>query len=235
MIQKKLFFRPSGPPKEVWQVLGPQLSWYLNIKKRHYLRLKDRSEGDPKTECLVTPVVLNPCARVVGTSSNYCVTIELPKIHNTSERLVRPKVADLLQVNDLGMPISCMNTYFSQPICEKIAVRLRISLVDYMGIIQAEFKIHQLLSGHTATIPRTALRACWESSHMLRLWRRSEQKYGGHFFCQWMKDVKISEFMETLEEEGKLTAVIGNGTTFRLCRAMVPSEAKRAAVELESE
>jgi hypothetical protein len=49
-----------------------------------------------------------------------------------------------------------------------------------------------------------------------------------------VQNVKISELVKILEEEEKLTAVIGGGTTFVLCNVMVPSEAVRIAVEVET-
>ena len=118
-IQEKLFFRPSGSPKEVWQVLGPQLSWCFATRERRYLKVKDQSESDPESECLVTPARLNPCAKVINTSSNYNVKIGMPKIHSVTDRGVCPAVAHLLQVNGSATHISFMDTYISQPTCEK--------------------------------------------------------------------------------------------------------------------
>lgn len=128
-------------------MLGPHLSWYFAIKKRRYLKLKDQSECDLESECLVTPVVLNPCARMISTSSNYNVKINLPKIHSLIERDMRPKVADLLQADDASIDISFMDTFISQPVCEKLDLRLHISLVDCTRIIQVEFTIRQNLFG----------------------------------------------------------------------------------------
>jgi hypothetical protein len=234
-IQKELFFRPSGPSKEVWQVLGPQFSWYFAIRKRRYLKLRDTSECDPEAECLVTPVVLNPCVRIVSTRSNYKVKISLPKIHSLCECGARPRVADLLRVDGESIGISFMDTYISQPVCEKIDIRLHIALVDYSGATQAEFTIRQRLSGKDSLTPRSALKACWESSHRVRLWYRDEGKDGTELSCYWVENVKILELVNILEKEEKLTAVIGGGTTFTLCSAMVPSEAVRDAVEVETE
>jgi hypothetical protein len=236
-IQEKLFFRPSGPPKEVWQVLGPQFSWYFAIRKRRYLQLRDQSACNPESECLVTPVVLNPCARIISTSSNYNVKISLPKIHTLSGRGARPRVADLLRGDGEAIGISFMDTYISQPVCEKIDIRLHISLIDHTGTIQAEFTIRQYLSGQDDPTPRSALKACWESSHRVRMWCRGEGKDSSEFSCYWVENVKISELVEILEEEEnmKLTAVIGDSTAFALCNAMVPSEATRDAVEVETE
>lgn len=216
--------------------MGPQLSWSRAIRKRFYLKLTDQSELDPETDCLVTPIVPNPCARIAGTSSNYCVTINLPKVHFPSGRSMRPRVADLLKVGGAGSgsDISVMDTYISQPFCEKIDIRLRISLVDHTGTSQAEFSIRQHLSGYDAPTMRSALRACWESSHKLRLWRRGELKDGTEFSCHWVGDVKISELVKKLEEEEGLAAVIGDSTKFVLCGVMVASEATRAAVKLDT-
>ena len=216
-------------------MLGPQVSWYFAIKKRQYLKPKDPSECDPESECLVTPVVLNPCAEIINTSSNYHVKINLPKIHSLGERGECPRVDNLLHANGSGIGISFMDTLISQPTCEKIDVRLHIALVDHTGTIQAEFTIRQQLPGQDALTPRAALKACWESSRMLRLWRRGECNDGGEFSCHSVKDVKVSELVEKLVEEEKLTAVIGDGTTFVLCNTIVQSEATRDAVEVETE
>lgn len=219
--------------------MGPQLSWSRAIRKRFYPKLTDQSELDPETDCLVIPVDPDPCARFAGTSSNYKVTINLPKVHFASRRSMRPRMADLLKVGGAsrgsGSGISVMDTYISQPFCEKIDIRLRICLVDHTGTIQAEFSIRQRLSGHDAPTLRSALRACWESSHMLRLWRRGEWKDGTEFSCHWVGDVMISDFVKKLEEEEGLTAVIGDSTKFVLCGVMVASEATRAAVKLYTE
>lgn len=216
-------------------MLGPQFSWYFAIRKRRFFKLRDTSECDPGSECLVTPVVINPCANIISTSSNYKVKISLPKIHSLSEGGTRPRVADLLREDGETVGISFMDTYISQPVCKKINVRLHISLVDYTGTIQAEFTIRQHLSGQDAPTPRSALKACWESSHRVRLWYRDEGKDGREFSCYWVENVKILELVKILEKEEKLTAVIGGGTTFTLCSAMVPSEAVRGAVEVEIE
>ena len=229
-IQEKLFLRPSGPPKEVWQVLGPQFSCYFAIRKRCYLKVKDQSECDPESECLVMPVCLNPCARIIKASSNYNVEINMPKIHSVS-----PRLAHLLKVDGSATQISFMDTYIAQPTCEKTDVRLHIALVDHVGTIQAEFVIRQILSGKDALTPRSALKACWESSRTVRLWRRGEWKDGRELSCHWVEDVKICDLVKRLEEEEKLTAVIGNGTTFVLCNAMVPSDATRDSVEVGAE
>lgn len=234
-IQEKLFFRPSGPPKEVWQVLGPQFSWYFAVRKRRYLQLRDPSECDPESGCMVTPVVLNPCAKIISTSSNYQVKISLPKIHSLSECGARPRLADLLQGYGEAIGISFMDTYISQPVCDKINIRLHVLLIDYSGTTQAEFIIRQHLSAQDAKTPRRALKACWESSHRVRLWYRDEGKDGREFSCYWVENVKISQLAKILEEEEKLTAVIGGGTTLTLCNAMVPNEAVRAEVEVETE
>ncbi|GAB7323678.1 hypothetical protein MBLNU13_g07153t2 [Cladosporium sp. NU13] len=234
-IQEKLFFRPSGPPKEVWQVLGPQFSWYFAIRKRRYLKVKDHSECRPDFECLVTPVILNPCARIISTSSNYKVKINLPKIHSLTERGGSSKLAHLLKADGLATHISVLDTYISQPNANEIDLRLHIALVDHVGTIQAEIFIRQNMSGQDALTSRSALKVCWESTHTVRLWRRGEWKNGNEYSCYWVMDVKISELVERLEEQEKLTAVIGDSTTFVLCNAMVPSEATRAAVEVEVE
>jgi len=215
--------------------MGPQFSWYFAIRKRRYLKVKDHNECNPESECLVTPVVINPCARTINTSSNYNVKINLPKIHSLTERGVPSKVAHLLQVDGSATHISFMDTYISQPTCEKTDVRLHIALVNHVETIQAEFVIRQNLSGQDALTPRSALKACWESSHKVRLWRRGEWKDGRELSCHWVENVKISELVKRLEEEEKLTAVIGQSTTFVLCNAMVPSEATRGAIEVESE
>jgi hypothetical protein len=180
-------------------------------------------------------VVLNPCVRIVSTSSNYKVKISLPKIHSLCECGARPRVADLLRVDGKAIGISFMDTYISQPVCDKINIRLHIALVDYSGTTQAEFNIRQNLCGQDAQTPRSALKACWESSHRVRLWYRDEGKDGREFSCYWVENVKISQLAKILEEEEKLTAVIGGGTTFTLCNVMVPSEAVRGAVEVETE
>ena len=216
-------------------MLGPHLSWYFAIKKRRYLKLEDQSECDLESECLVTPVVLNPCARMISTSSNYNVKINLPEIHSLTERGMRPKLADLLQADDGSSNISFMDTYISQPFCEKLDLRLHISLVDCAGIIQVEFTIRQKLSGQDASTTRSALKACWESSHKVRLWRRVEWKNGAEYSCHWVNDVKISELVKRLEGREKLTAFVGERTTFVLCNVIVPSEATRDAVEVVSE
>jgi hypothetical protein len=184
---------------------------------------------------MVTPVVLNPCAKIISTSNNYKVKISLSKIHSLCESGARPRVADLLRGDGEAIGIRFMDTYISQPVCDKIDIRLHISLIDYTRAVQAEFIIRQHLSGQDASTPRSALKACWESSHRVRLWYRDEGKDGREFSCYWVQNVKISELVKILEEEEKLTAVIGGGTTFVLCNAMVPSEAVRGAVELETE
>ena len=216
-------------------MLGPQLSWCFATRERRYLKVKDQSESDPESECLVTPARLNPCAKVINTSSNYNVKIGMPKIHSVTDRGVCPAVAHLLQVNGSATHISFMDTYISQPTCEKTNVRLHIALVNHVGTIRADFVIRQNLSGQDALTPRSALRACWESSHTVRLWRRGEWKDGRELSCHWVGEVKVSELVTRLEEEEKLTAVIGNGTTFVLCNAMVPDESTRDAVEVEDE
>lgn len=215
--------------------MGPQFSWYFAIRKRRYLKVKDHSECDPESECLVTPVVLNPCARIISTSSNYNVKINLPKIHSRTERGGSSKVAHLLQVDGSATHISFMDTYISQPTCEKTDVRLHIAFVNHVGTIQVEFVIRQNLSAQDALTPRSALKACWDSCHKVRLWRRGEWKDGRELSCHWVEDVKISELVKRLEEEEKLTAVIGASTTFVLCNAMVPSEATRGAIDVEGE
>lgn len=216
-------------------MLGPQLSWYLAIRKRRYLKLKDQSECNLESECLVTPVILNPCVRMISTSSNYNVKINLPKIHSLTARGMRPSLADLLHVDNESIDISFMDTYISQPVCEKLEVRLHVSLVDCTGSIQVEFTIRQHLSRQDAATPRSALKACWESRHMVRLWCRGEYKDGGEFSCHCVKDVKISELVGRLEGKQKLMAVVGDPTTFVLCNVMVPSEATRDAVVVETE
>lgn len=216
-------------------MLGPHLSWYFAIKKRRYLKLKDQSECDLESECLVTPVVLNPCARIISTSSNYNVKINLPKIHSLTEGGMRPRLADLMQADDGTSDISFMDTYISQPVCEKLDLRLHVSLVDCTGIIQVDFTIRHNLSGQDASTTRSALKACWESSHEVRLWRRGEWKNGAEYSCHWVNDVKVSELVKGLEGREKLTAVVGDRTTFVLCNSMVPSEATRDAVEVETE
>lgn len=215
--------------------MGLQFAWYFAIRKRRYLKVNDHSECDPESECLVTPVVLSPCARIISKSSNYNVKINLPKIHSLTERGWGSKLAHLLKVDGLATHVSFLDTYISQPTANEIDVRLHITLVDHVGSIQAEFVIRQNMSGPDPLTTRTALKACWESSHTVRLWRRGEWKNGGEYSCHLVKDVKISELVEKLEEEEKLTALIGDSTTFVLCNAVVPSEAMRAAVEVESE
>ena len=197
--------------------------------------MKDHSEYDPESECLVTPVVLNPCARIISTSSNYNVKISLPKIHSLTERGGGSKLAHLLKVDGSATHISFMDTYISQPTCEKTDVRLHIALVNHVGTIQAEFVIRQILSAQDALTPRSALKACWESSHKVRLWRRVEWKNGAEYSCHWVNDVKISELVKRLEGREKLTAFVGERTTFVLCNVIVPSEATRDAVEVVSE
>jgi hypothetical protein len=175
VIQEKLFFRSSGPPKETWQVIDDVISWSVNYRasvRRRYLRLEQPQERMPESGIYVTPLVVNPCMRIIQSGSEHSTGIDLPRVIPSfpTDGVSCLTVYDVLRPNRLLSHLSILDTCFSRPTCENMMMKLHISFMDCNNMVQTKFALHQMVSGADCVTPRSALSAALRSSHIFRLW-----------------------------------------------------------------
>jgi hypothetical protein len=164
IIQEMLFFCPSGPPKETWQIIDDIIFWSVNYRasfRRRINRLEQTRNRRPESGIYITPLVVNPCMRILQTSSEHSTGLDLPSVlpSFSTDGVSCLTVHDVLWPNQLLRHLSFLDTFFSRPICEKIVVELYVSFKDCTNIVQTKLVIHQMVYSADAMTPRSALRA----------------------------------------------------------------------------